>query len=523
MKRLTIALTCVALLFIFADGASAKLMLRDNAIRVPLAAGRNLLAAAVFNDAPGSTDLTLIVQVKVDGKIVLDEGHPCRVIIPTRDIPNDDDPTGWTRPEFDDSGWQVATYGVGYADDDDNTRVGGDDHAAVYTRAVFEVVDPSPTGILIVGADFDDACVIWINGVEVARETGTDIPKLPEWDSWTDRGSGHTHEASKTNPPRYEVVEVAVDVIPSLDIAHSAPSPKEQQAQRAPVRRNNGSPTDLEWLRGEVGDGALAHHADGRIYLTELSTAETVHVGNGDQPEFSPDGTKLAWIDGNTAKGRTRKGDGTVHVIARDVERSGGIHWLSNVDVAVILRKVSSGPKWFRVSLDGSMREIPELTALGTGGNECDVRLGGDGVWSYVAKRTWETSDGRRGKVAGTCSVSLSPDGRSVTSLHGDHKKFSIEAIRPGGVDRTGRWPYRGGFDNHRWASNDARYIVVADEVDQDSKNACYPVVMAADGSRGARVATKGFARHGVYGDFVVGDGVGRGWLDGAASSDQEG
>ena len=30
------------------------------------------------------------------------------------------------------------------------------------------------------------------------------------------------------------------------------------------------SPTDLEWLRDEVGDGALIHHADGRIYLTEL-------------------------------------------------------------------------------------------------------------------------------------------------------------------------------------------------------------------------------------------------------------
>lgn len=97
--------------------------------------------------------------------------------------------------------------------------------------------------------------------------------------------------------------------------------------------------------------------------------------------------------------------------------------------------------------------------------------------------------------------------------------KFSIEAIRPGGIDRTGRWPYRGGFDNHRWASSDARYIVVADEVDQDSKDACYPVVMTVDGSRGTRVATKGFARSGVYGDFAVGDGSGEGWLDSAASS----
>lgn len=45
-----------------------------------------------------------------------------------------------------------------------------------------------------------------------------------------------------------------------------------------------GSPTDLEWLRAEVGDGALVHHSDGRIYLTELATAESVLVGNGNQP-----------------------------------------------------------------------------------------------------------------------------------------------------------------------------------------------------------------------------------------------
>ena len=65
-----------------------------------------------------------------------------------------------------------------------------------------------------------------------------------------------------------------------------------------------GSPTDLGWLRAEVGDGALIHRSDGRIYLTELATAESVLVGNGNQPEFSPDATKFAWIDGTAAKGR---------------------------------------------------------------------------------------------------------------------------------------------------------------------------------------------------------------------------
>ncbi len=417
-------------------------------------------------------------------------------------------------------------------------------------------------------------------------------------------------------------------------------------------------PTDLGWLRSEVGNGALVHHADGRIYLTELSSGESVHVGNGNQPEFSPDGSKFAWIDGRTAKGRMRKGDTSIHVIAENVRASGGIHWVSNTELALVI-----GSKWFRVRLvsggmgarqirnpanghlyemlpagkwadliqtalalggqlvtinneaenrwivdnfgegtywigmtdnetystegkwvwlngehvtyenwargepndysgedgatmtaggkwnDSTIRsgtgdsklpglvevesgaakgegekvktswrqEIPELTALGLGGYECDVKLGDDGVWSYVAKVAWRTSNGRRGRVAGSCSVSLSPDGRSVTSLHRDHKTASVQAIRPGGTKRTLRWEYGGGFDNHRWASNNADYIVVVDEIDQKKwfGGVTYPVVMRADGSRHTRMGNKGFAKHGVYGDFVVGDGVGKSWSEG--------
>lgn len=272
-----------------------------------------------------------------------------------------------------------------------------------------------------------------------------------------------------------------------------------------------GSPSDLDWLRGEVGDGALVHHADGRIYLTELLTGETVHVGNGDQPEFSPDGAKFAWIDGDAAKGRMRRGDPAVHVIARGVAREGGVHWLSNDEVAVVLRE-GGDRRWFRVSLDGGRSEIPELTALGTGGYESDVRQAEDGVWSYVADEVWRTSDGRSGRVAGTCSVSLSPDGRSVTSLHDDHRTAFVQAIRAGGAERTLRWRHDGGFDNHRWASN-ADYIVVVDEVHQESRDVTYPVVMSADGERSTRLGNRGFARHGVYGDFTVGEGGGRGWL----------
>jgi hypothetical protein len=152
------------------------------------------------------------------------------------------------------------------------------------------------------------------------------------------------------------------------------------------------------------------------------------------------------------------------------------------------------------------MVEVPELTRLGTGGYECDVRLSDDGIWSYVAGRSWKTSDGKSGVLPGTCSVSLSLDGRSATSLHNPHKECTITAIRSGGYSGTLWWPYLGGFDNQRWSSNDSRFIVAVDEHHQTM------VVMTPDGGRCTRIGTLGRAEHMMYGDFTVGGGIGAPW-----------
>ena len=127
----------------------------------PLLTGRNVLAGSAHNDSPGSSDLTLIVQLKVDGNIVIDEGSSIKVIQPLQNIPSDADPTGWTQPDFDDSGWQDGTYGVGYGDGDDNTVIGDGDNATLYTRAVFDLANRSVISTLTLGVDYDDGCVIW--------------------------------------------------------------------------------------------------------------------------------------------------------------------------------------------------------------------------------------------------------------------------------------------------------------------------------------------------------------------------
>ncbi len=223
-------------------------------------------------------------------------------------------------------------------------------------------------------------------------------------------------------------------------------------------------PEDLDWL-GELcgGHGAALCETRGRIYLTELANGQTEKVGNGERGEFSPDGTKVAWIDGRRALGRARTG-GRVHVIAEDVDVGGGVHWIAEDEVVLRLRRGG----WHRVKLDGRTQPVPELDRLGRGGRECDVKLCEDGVWSYACGTSWRTSDGRRGKTGGNCSPSLSPDGRSVTGLRPGHKECRLTRIRPGGLSGRLRWVYdyhgSKGFDNHRWASADKRFVVCEDE-----------------------------------------------------------
>ena len=201
-------ISMVILLACMASIVNAAMEATGNA--APIQSGDNVLAGMAANDSSGSSDLTLIVQLKDGNTILVDEGSACKVIVPTANIPSDADPTGWTKFSFDDSAWQDATMGIGYGDGDDNTTIGDGSHAAVYTRIMFTVANAGSVGNLVLGVDYDDAAVIFINGVEVARTSGTDIPDKPEWDSWSDKGSGQSHEASKSDPPGYETVDLDV-------------------------------------------------------------------------------------------------------------------------------------------------------------------------------------------------------------------------------------------------------------------------------------------------------------------------
>lgn len=75
----------------------------------------------------------------------------------------------WNSLGFDSSSWLEGVGGFGYGDADDATEIGG--VTAVYMRQEFYVEDTDEVLEVVLNADFDDAYVAYLNGVEIARSS----------------------------------------------------------------------------------------------------------------------------------------------------------------------------------------------------------------------------------------------------------------------------------------------------------------------------------------------------------------
>ncbi len=92
---------------------------------------------------------------------------------------------GWEEPGYDASAWSRGPAPLGYGDepateiDDGNT--GGGSAPAAWFRATFEVEDPAWIAELELGLVRDDAAIVWINGVEVARSNLAADADADDW------------------------------------------------------------------------------------------------------------------------------------------------------------------------------------------------------------------------------------------------------------------------------------------------------------------------------------------------------
>jgi hypothetical protein len=157
--------------------------------------GTNVLAVGVWNNgAPNSTDLVLVPKLAMNRQLTSN----------MRYLANSSDPSiglDWTLESFDDSSWTDGGYGVGYelstgAEDLIQTDVPSDT-LSVYTRAVFTIQNVLTVQNIFLGADYDDAFIAWINGVEVYRSS--EMPGgPPQWNS-----NPAPHESSNGVAPNY--------------------------------------------------------------------------------------------------------------------------------------------------------------------------------------------------------------------------------------------------------------------------------------------------------------------------------
>ena len=92
----------------------------------------------------------------------------------------------WKDEAFDDFGWTLGTYGVGYEATSGaenllstSVPVGA---LSVYTRATFDVIDVNDVLDVWVGADYDDGWIAYVNGTEVHRSSEMPLG-TPVWDA----------------------------------------------------------------------------------------------------------------------------------------------------------------------------------------------------------------------------------------------------------------------------------------------------------------------------------------------------
>jgi len=77
--------------------------------------------------------------------------------------------SNWYQPDFSDTSWKSGAGGLGYADSDDATTVTACN--SLYIRTQVTLPDVSIVKDLLLDIDYDDAFILYINGVECARSS----------------------------------------------------------------------------------------------------------------------------------------------------------------------------------------------------------------------------------------------------------------------------------------------------------------------------------------------------------------
>lgn len=147
-------------------------------------------------------------------EVLITEGSPMKFLANSA---NPGIGLSWTATGFNDASWSAGVYGAGYdtaaAPNALNliaTSVPSGT-SSIYTRASFEIDDVQTVGTLLLGADWDDGYIVWINGTEIYRSA--EMPGgAPAWNTIPS-----LHESSNAANPAYgTLVDISQAAIPHL-------------------------------------------------------------------------------------------------------------------------------------------------------------------------------------------------------------------------------------------------------------------------------------------------------------------
>lgn len=111
-----------------------------------------------------------------------------------------DQGTAWRAAAFNDASWDSGPSQLGYGDNDEATVVGfggnsSNKHPTTYFRKTFNIADPSVFEDFTLNFIYDDSIVVYLNGVEVAREN---IGSNPAFDDFANGNGPENGTASRT-------------------------------------------------------------------------------------------------------------------------------------------------------------------------------------------------------------------------------------------------------------------------------------------------------------------------------------
>ncbi|MCF6357889.1 MAG: CotH kinase family protein, partial [Draconibacterium sp.] len=131
---------------------------------------------------------------------LIDKGDEWKYIIPV-----EEPSASWKTVGFDDELWINGASGIGYGDDDDETKIAGNT-LSVFMRKKITINNIESLESLLLHFDFDDAFVAYLNGTEIARygigQTGEVVPFNKKADM-----SNEARIINGESPRKYDVTE----------------------------------------------------------------------------------------------------------------------------------------------------------------------------------------------------------------------------------------------------------------------------------------------------------------------------